>query len=81
MDGGSSGGSRQGARGARPPSFLDQNETGPPLTQGLDDPTPPPLPLSEGLDLPLGRFVESTCRHFGPIMVCTWYWALPSENS
>ena len=62
-----------------PPSFLDQNETGPPLSQGLDDPTPPPL--SEGLDLPLGRFVESTCRNFGPIMVCTWNWALPSENS
>ena len=72
MDGGSSGGSRQGARAT---------ETGPPLSQGLDDPTPPPPPLSEGLDLPLGRFVESTCRNFGPIMVCTWYWALPSENS
>ena len=75
MDGGSSGGSRQGARGVRgarpPPSFLDQNETGSPLSQGLD----------EGLDLPLGRFVESTCRNFGPIMICTWYWALPSENS
>ena len=54
-----------------PPSFLDQNETGSPLSQGLD----------EGLDLPLGRFVESTCRNFGPIMICTWYWALPSENS
>ena len=41
MDGGSSGGSRRGARGARPPaSFLDQNETGPPLSQGLDDPPP-----------------------------------------
>ena len=70
----------KGPGGPVPPSFLDQNETGPPLTQGLDVPTPPP-PLSEGLDLPLGRFVESTCRHFGPIMVCTWYWALPSENS
>ena len=41
--------------GADPPLFLDQNVAGPhPLSLGLDDrPTPPPPPLSEGLDLPL----------------------------
>ena len=51
----SSGGSRGGARGTWPPPlFLDQNEapgaeknffeTGPPLSQGLDDSRPPPPP-------------------------------------
>ena len=55
-----SGGPKEGARGARPALFLDQNEarrvekilfeTGPPLSQGLDDQGPP---LSEGLDPPL----------------------------
>ena len=55
-----SGGSRGGARGARPPLFLDQTEARrteknvfdppPPLSHGLD--TPPP-PLFEGLDPPL----------------------------
>ena len=57
-----SGGSRGGARGARPPLFFDQNEArkaekifggDPPLlSQALDDP-PPPSPLSEGLNPPL----------------------------
>ena len=55
-----SGGSRGGARGARPPLFLDQTEARrtekkffeppPPISHGLD--TPPP-PLFEGLDPPL----------------------------
>ena len=46
---------------APPPLILDQTEaqknffeTTCPLSQGLDDRTPPPpTPLSEGLDLPL----------------------------
>ena len=40
---------------ARPPTlFLDQMETAPALSQGLDDRLPPPpRPLSEGLDPPL----------------------------
>ena len=57
-----SGGSRGGARGARPPVFLDQTEAqraekklfwrpGSPLSQDLDDRAP--TPLSEGLDPPL----------------------------
>ena len=46
-----SGGSRGGARGARPPLFLDQTEARrteknffepPPLSHGLDTPPPPP---------------------------------------
>ena len=40
-----SGGSRGGARGGHPPLFLDQNER----------PSPPPPPLSQGLDPPLFR--------------------------
>ena len=60
-----SGGSRGWARGPSPPLFLDQNEAqsakknvfffkpGPPLSQSLDDQTPPPPLLSEGLDPPL----------------------------
>ena len=62
---GNSGGLGVG-RGPRPPVFLDQTEarraekkfleTTPPLSQGLGDPPPPsPLPLSEGLDPPLGK--------------------------
>ena len=54
--------------GPPPPLFFDQNEarrteknfgeTAPPLSQGLDDPSPPPpTPLSEGLDPPLSRTV------------------------
>ena len=59
-----SGRSRGGARGARPPLFLDQTEKNffgdraSPLSQGLDDrppPFPPPPPLCECLDPPLLR--------------------------
>ena len=49
-----------------PPLFLDQNgglkgrkiflETGPPLSQGLDDRPPPPL--SEGLDALLHLYIK-----------------------
>ena len=51
-----SGGSRGGARGARPPLFLAQTmsegpKKHPPLILGSGWPGPPPL--SEGLDLPL----------------------------
>ena len=56
-----SGGSRGGARGARPPYFSTKmwpegpkkylGETPPPLSQALDD--PPPSPISEGLNPPL----------------------------
>ena len=57
---GKSGGYRGGARGARLTLFLDQTEARraeilfvlkdwPPLSQGLDDSSPPPT-LSEGLD-------------------------------
>ena len=64
-----SGGSRGGARGARPPLFFDQNETRrseknfletapPPLSQDLDDRPPPPL--SEGLDPPLVKEKHAT---------------------
>ena len=42
-----SGGSRGGARGARPPLFLDQNE------KKNERPPPPPPSLSQGLDPPL----------------------------
>ena len=39
---------------ARPPTlFLDQMETAPALSQGLDDRPPPPSPLSKNLDPPL----------------------------
>ena len=65
---GISGGSRGEAQGARPPPFfLDQTEaqraeknffeTGPPLSQGLDDRPPPSPPLSEGLDPPMGMIL------------------------
>ena len=59
-----SGGSRGGARGARPPPLIFRPKWGPkgrkniwgrlppPLSQALDDP-PPPSPLSEGLNPPL----------------------------
>ena len=61
-----SGGFRGGAWEARAPLlFLDQTEaektfleTGPPLSQGLDERVPPPL--SEGLDLPLYNNIATT---------------------
>ena len=64
---------RGGAWEARAPLlFLDQTEaaperaekifleTGPPLSQGLDDRVPPPPPKSEGLDLPLYNNIATT---------------------
>ena len=36
-----SGGSKEGAREVPPPLFLDHTETSPPLSKGLDDPSPP----------------------------------------
>ena len=64
-------GCRGGSRGgARPPLFLDQNEArrdekcfcedAPPSLSGPGwSPPPPPTPLSEGLDPPLGCFCEN----------------------
>ena len=60
----------QGKGPAPPPLILDETEGKkffiiplPPPSQGLDDPTPPPTPSSEGLDLPLdwSPFISYKC--------------------
>ena len=60
----------KGPGGPVPPSFLDQNETGPPLTHGLDDPTPPPpLPY---LKVWICHWEDSLSPH-ADILVRLWF--------
>ena len=54
-----------------PPSFLDQNETGPPLSQGLNDPTTPPPPLPY-LKVWICHWEDSLSLH-AEILVLLWF--------